>query len=68
MYKRQTYAYDETDQMKAMVSKMVPTYHIRPEDKKRDAMKSRRMVPVGDSEVSQYEPFRQSKTLKRDEA
>lgn len=63
-----TYAYDETDQMKAMVSKMVPTYHIRPEDKKRDAMKSRRMVPVGDSEVSQYEPFRQSKTLKRDEA
>lgn len=63
-----TYAYDETAQMKAMVSKMVPTYHIRPEDKKRDALKSKRMVPVGDSEVSQYEPFRQSKTLKRDEA
>lgn len=62
-----TYAYDETDQMKAMISKIVPTYHIRSEDKKRDALKSKRMVPVGDSEVSQYEPFRQSKTLKRDE-
>lgn len=62
-----TYAYDETDQMKAMISKIVPTYHIRPEDKKRDALKLKRMVPVGDSEVSQYEPFRQSKTLKRDE-
>lgn len=62
-----TYAYDETSQMKAMVSKIVPTYHIRPEDKKRDALKSKRMVPMGDSEVSQYEPFRQSKTLKRDE-
>lgn len=62
-----TYAYDETDQMKAMISKIVPTYHIRSEDKKRDALKSKRMAPVGDSEVSQYEPFRQSKTLKRDE-
>lgn len=62
-----TYAYDETDQMKAMISKIVPSYHIRPEDKKRDALKLKRMVPVGDSEVSQYEPFRQSKTLKRDE-
>ena len=62
-----TYAYDETDRMKAMISKIVPTYHIRPEDKKRDALKLKRMVPVGDSEVSQYEPFRQSKTLKRDE-
>lgn len=62
-----TYAYDETDKMKEMVSKIVPTYHIRPEDKKRDALRSRRMVPIGDSEVSQYEPFRQSKTLKRDE-
>ncbi|MCR1918799.1 polysaccharide biosynthesis protein [Frisingicoccus caecimuris] len=62
-----TYAYDETDQMKAMISKIVPTYHIRPEDKKRDALKLKRMVSVGDSEVSQYEPFRQSKTLKRDE-
>ena len=62
-----TYAYDETDKMKEMVSKIVPTYHIRPEDKKRDALKSRRMVPIGDSEVGQYEPFRQRKTLKRDE-
>ena len=62
-----TYAYDETAQMKAMISKIVPTYHIRSEDKKRDALKSKRMAPVGDSEVSQYEPFRQSKTLKRDE-
>ena len=62
-----TYAYDETDQMKAMISKIVPTYHIRSEDKKRDSLKSKRMAPVGDSEVSQYEPFRQSKTLKRDE-
>ena len=62
-----TYAYDETDQMKVMISKIVPTYHIRSEDKKRDALKSKRMAPVGDSEVSQYEPFRQSKTLKRDE-
>ena len=53
--------------MKAMISKIVPTYHIRPEDKKRDALKLKRMVSVGDSEVSQYEPFRQSKTLKRDE-
>lgn len=62
-----TYAYDETDQMKAMVAKIVPTYHIRPEDKKRDAQKAKRMASIGDSEVGQYEAFRQSKTLKRDE-
>ena len=62
-----TYAYDETDQMKALVSKIVPTYHIRPEDKKRDAQKLKQMASIGDAEVGQYEPFRQSKTLKRDE-
>ena len=62
-----TYAYDETSQMKALVAKIVPTYHIREEDKKRDALKTKRMTPIGDSEVGQYEPFRQSKTLKRDE-
>ena len=27
-----TYAYDETSQMKALVAKIVPTYHIREED------------------------------------
>jgi len=62
-----TYAYDETAEMKEMVSKIVPTYHIRPEDKKRDARRAKRMAPIGDSEGTQYEPFRQSKTLKRDE-
>ena len=61
-----TYAYDETDQMKAMVARIVPTYHIRSEDKIRDSQKFKRIVPMGDSEVSQYEPFRQNKTLKGD--
>lgn len=62
-----TYAYDETEQMKAMVARIVPTYHIRPEDKKRDSQKFKRVVPMGDSEVGQYEPFRQNRTLKRDD-
>ena len=59
-----TYAYDETEQMKTMVAKIVPTYHIRPEDKKRDAGKRHHMTPIGDSEVGQYEPFKQSIILK----
>ena len=50
-----------------MVARIVPTYHIRPEDKKRDSQKFKRVVPMGDSEVGQYEPFRQNRTLKRDD-
>ena len=29
-------AYDETDEMKQLVSDLVPTYQVKPEDKKRD--------------------------------
>lgn len=61
------YAYDETDQMKAMVAKIVPTYHIRPEDRERDAKKTGRIKALGDSEIGRYESFGQHKTLKRDE-
>ncbi|WP_405321247.1 polysaccharide biosynthesis protein [Frisingicoccus sp.] len=61
------YAYDETDQMKAMVAKIVPTYHIRPEDRERDARKTGQIKALGDSEIGRYESFGRHKTLKRDE-
>lgn len=60
-------AYDETEQMKAIVAKLVPTYHIRPEDIKRDAIKARGRRHIPDIEALKDEPFRQSRVLKKDE-
>ena len=62
-----TYAYAETDKMKEMVEKIIPTYHIREEDRVRDAKKQGTILQYGDAEVGAYRPLRQPATLKRGE-
>ena len=55
-------AIDESRDIKEIVSRIVPTYHIKPEDKKRDEESYEQLVSLGKAShegpvVSTKEPF-----------